>query len=108
MYTINNKQYTQFDIKKRCAELLDLKFQVYGDGTVHKGIFDLQADKYFDPCTNPQDTWPIVEKCWDGLTSVACLSTGNIEWHQLVLKHNCTKLEAACICYIEINNSETI
>jgi hypothetical protein len=128
-YTINNKQYTLFDIKARCAELMDIEFEIAANNfivrrdlsfgtalnTLHefaqcKTIEDYNAtainrsDSIYDPCTNWNHAGPIIEKCWDELTSVSCLSTGNIEWHQLVLKHNCTKLVAACICLIELND----
>ena len=108
IYTINNKPYTLFDINKRCAELLDLKFQVYGYGTVHKGIFDLKADKYFDPCKNCNYTWPIIEKVWGELNELQANGVTPVitKWQQLIEKHNCTKLVAACICCIEMNEVE--
>jgi hypothetical protein len=114
-YTINGKEYTEFDINKRCAELMDLRFQIYGDGTVHMGVFDLSTDKYFLPSNKPADTWPIIEKCFDKLmlsVNDGGYSMGNLEsiynlfgtkWDYLIEKHKCTKLVAACICFIEIN-----
>lgn len=101
-YTINNKPYTLFDIKARCAELMGIEVKIKGDDKYP--YLDKEQDEEYDPCESWNDTGPIIEKCFDELTSVSCPSTGNIEWHQLVLKHNCTKLEAACICYIEMND----
>jgi hypothetical protein len=88
-YTINGKQYTESDINERCADLMKVT------------VLIVRRD--YKPYSNPSDTDAIIDKCWDELTSVACISTHNIEWHQLILKHNCTKLVAACICLIELN-----
>ena len=135
-YTINNKPYTQFDIKKRCAELMGIEFETAANNfivrrdvsfgtalnTLHefaqcKTVEDYNAtavnrsDSIYDPCINPQDTWPIIEECWDELNEQWLDYDGKAYislWKGLIRKHNCTKLEAACICYIEINNSETI
>jgi hypothetical protein len=90
-YTINGKEWTEFDINKRCAEL-------------YNGV-------YRDYCNNPADTDAIIDKCWEELMiDVDC--EGNLEpyadmsfginWQYLMGEHNCTKLVAACICYIEM------
>jgi hypothetical protein len=100
-YTINGKEWTEFDINKRCADIMNLIYRIYGDGTVHKGIFDLSADKYFCPCNSPSDTDAIIDKCWDEL--IFADYRRNVTWEMLMEKHECTKLVAACICYIEIN-----
>ena len=61
---------------------------------------------------NPLEVWPIIDKCWDelmvdvddegGLEPYADMRFGT-KWQLLMYKHNCTKLIAACICYIELN-----
>jgi hypothetical protein len=108
-YTINGKQYTEFDINKRCAEIFGLKlskeqYMHYGDRDENVVLIGRARDSYGVNYTrSPSDTDAIIDKCWDELTSVACISTHNIEWHQIILKHNCTKLVAACICLIELN-----
>ena len=118
-YTINGKEYTEFDINTYLAyKLLDgefflnlesktvdlISFQTFlgGYGEPHEKVV-----KYgeYDPCSNPTDTWPIIEKCWDELMS-KWIVTGHrtlTEWGCLIEKHNCTKLVAACICFIEIS-----
>ena len=110
-YTINNKQYTQFDINKRCAALMGLKvskeqYLNYGDRDENVVLIGRARDSYgVDYCNNPQDTWPIIEKCWDELNE-SVLPNGGLRksfWQHLMQKHNCSKLEAACICYIEMN-----
>ncbi|MFT6991870.1 MAG: hypothetical protein ACJASL_003867 [Paraglaciecola sp.] len=101
-YTINGKQYTEFDINKRCAELMDLKDVHENNGRVFFTSLELQSKRAFEPCSDPTDTWPIIDKCWDELTSTVWQDS-HIYWDLLIDKHNCTKLVAACICYIELN-----
>lgn len=77
MYTINGKEYSEFDINKRCAEILawesepNVKSVKYG-GVGHEcfwvesvGFHAFPIEAY---CTNPSDTWSIIEKCWDELS----------------------------------------
>jgi hypothetical protein len=104
-YTINGKEYTEFEINKRCAELM---------GIDCSGITEIMQLMYGVPlnyCTNPVHTWHIIEKCWDELMCVNNVILGggvyssNTEWDEIIDKHNCTKLVAACICFIEINEA---
>jgi len=104
-YTINGKEYTELDINKRSAELMGMAVKLSIDKKhwlLPSSIKDSGGYNDYNPCTNPQDAWPIIGMCWDDLTNVACLSTGNLEWHQIMDKHNCSKLIAACICFIEM------
>jgi hypothetical protein len=122
-YTIKGKQYTEFDINKRCAELHlpcdyavnenDKSIDLIGVQTwlgAH-GEPDERTVKYgsFDPCNDWNDAGPIIEKCWDELMIInnVIFNKGvyscETEWNQLMYKHNCTKLTAACICLIELN-----
>jgi hypothetical protein len=105
-YTINGKEYTEFDIKKRCGELmnLSLEYPLFNDepyhrfssnGKIHLGVYE--------PTTNPLHTWQIIEKCWGELTSVDV--NYKSRWQDIIDKHKCTKLVAACICFIEINEA---
>jgi hypothetical protein len=119
-YTINGKEYTEFDINKRCGELmnLSLEYPLFNDepyhrfssnGKIHLGVYE--------PTTNPLHTWQIIEKCFDKLmlsVNDGGYSMGNLEsiynlfgtkWEYLIEKHKCTKLVAACICFIEINEA---
>jgi hypothetical protein len=109
-YTINGKEYTEFDIKKRCGELmnLSLEYPLFNDEPYHRfssnGKIHLGA---YDPTTNPLHTWPIIEKCWDELNDIWLEKDGKTYislWKYLVQKYNFTKLFAACICFIEIND----
>jgi hypothetical protein len=97
-YTINGKEYTEFEINKRCAELM---------GIDCSGITEIMQLMYGVPlnyCTNPVDTWPIIEKCFDELMN--CYNYDNSPgWENIMDDHNCTKLVAACICFIEINEA---
>jgi hypothetical protein len=134
-YTINGKEYTDFDINVRCAELQGLVVQTIFKKNLgftksfHEDypsvIWCAEVDKYgqqmhaweqkvFTAC--PEDAWRIIVICWDELmlsVNDGGYSMGNLEsvynlfgtkWDYLIEKHNCTKLVAACICLIEIND----
>ena len=112
-YTINGKPYTEFDINKRCAEIDPYVYKIHGaypaisESAVHTegqhGKYGNYYEVGFDPCNNPADTWPIIEKCWDELMADF---NGELEWCYLIDKYNCTKLVAACICLIELNDND--
>ena len=95
-YTINGKEWTEFDINKRCAEIL---------GVSHDVIVNMTSGNRtkFSPCSNPLHTWRIIEKCWDEL--MCSMYDGHIHWVDLTQGHQCTKLVAACICFIEENEA---
>tara|TARA_R110000868_G_scaffold180345_5_gene420956 strand:+ start:1163 stop:1444 length:282 start_codon:yes stop_codon:yes gene_type:complete len=91
-YTINGKEYSELDISKRCADLMEV--------TVLIVLRD------YSPCNNPADTWPIIEKCWGELMSVKFEYCALPRWQYLRHEHKCTKLVAACICFIELKEQE--
>jgi hypothetical protein len=99
-YTIKGKPYTEFDIKKRCAELMEVLVLVRQAPMGNYLMLECGFSDY-NPCNNWNDAGPIIEKCWDELMfgRSDCLT----EWNHLATKHNCTKLTAACICLIELN-----
>jgi hypothetical protein len=132
-YTINGKQYTEFDINKRCAELMGFLVQTSHEGKLgfnkefqkdyphtvwcakvdSLGRFNSAWEQMvFTRC--PADTDSIIDKCWDELIGLVYLEEGAVlpkrngercrtsKWHQIMNKHNCTKLVAACICLIEM------
>ena len=106
-YTINGKDYTEFDINKRCAELMDIELNQAI--AVEEGIcVALAVGNYsrylYNPCKNPLHTWPIIEKCWDELNK-HCYADNRTIWQLTMQKHNCTKLIAACILYVEMNGA---
>jgi hypothetical protein len=108
-YTINGKEWTEFEINKRCAALMQIT-------VLDKGSYLLLECGFSDynPCNNPSDTDAIIDKCWyelmkcvdnsgeplTGFHDLAMLSGAKWEW--LMQEHKCTKLVAACICYIEM------
>jgi hypothetical protein len=103
-YTINGKEYTLIEIEKKSAELLGFKIEYPLFNEQPYVRFFTKGNIYlsvYEPTTNPVHAWPIIEKCFDELTSVDV----NYEsrWQDIIDKHNCTKLVAACICFIEIN-----
>ena len=118
-YIINGKQYAEFGINKRCAEILAWESEpnvksVEFDGNncfwvEHVGFSAFPVQHY---CNNPADTDAIIDKCLDELLEpVFCTDSNSFEWYQsrwslLIEKHKCTKLVAACICFIEINEGK--
>ena len=112
-YTINGKEYTELDINKRCAELLGVPVSF---SRLPEKIFKLSVNSggftdEYNPCNNPQDTWPIVEKCWGYLFDSMLLKNVHgfelqqSRWNQIMINHKCTSLAAACICLIEENEA---
>jgi hypothetical protein len=110
-YTINGKQYTKSDINKRCADLMGIKveYPMFNEVPYHRWFDSKGANlKVLDLCNNPTDTWPIINKCWDELMTINSVVfekgvySSETEWNQLMEKHNCSKLVAACICLIEM------
>ena len=117
MISINGKQYTEFDINKRCAELYlpcdyavnenDKSIDLIGVQTwlgAH-GEPDERTVKYgsFDPCNDWDDAGAIIDKCFDELMAFWANPMMKSRWLSITEKHNCTKLIAACICLIELN-----
>ena len=114
-YTINNKEYTEFDINKSCAELryknTNCAVETKG-GIVFIDNSMVCKLREYNPCNNPQDTDAIIDKVFNCLLeSVTCYHKDTAEWEEIrwnyiIQKHNCTKLVAACICFIEMNGGE--
>ena len=110
-YTINGKEYTEFDINKRCAELVGVK--------INESIFSHLKEcwtvppagylsvKYM-PTLDGNHALQIIDKCWCELNESILRNGGQRKsrWQDIINKHNCTKLAAACICLIEINEAE--
>jgi hypothetical protein len=115
-YTINGKEYTEFDINKRCAEIEGIKFssdnvEVMAFDHLQSLITGCDEFEVYVPCTDWHDAGHIVDKCWDELMKLTETFDDGIadglctRWEMLMENHNCTKLVAACICYIEINET---
>jgi hypothetical protein len=111
-YTINGKEWTELDINKRCAELMNLTvlaLQDVDDSSVkvHPGFnFCPSEVDFYNPCNNPADTDAIIDKCLNELMSVKYEYCVLSRWQYLMHQHKCTKLVAACICFIEINEGK--
>ena len=107
-YTINGWEYSELGINKRCAELMGFDFRVQNGKVLPDNPAQVIArlSDVYDPCREVKDTDAIIDKCWDELMQVLYVSRlTNRQWDFLIKKHNCTKLVAACICYIEINEA---
>ena len=112
-YTINGKEYSELDINKRCAELIGIDVEMKND---HGDIYlDMDQDEEYNPCEYASHTWPIIEKCWDELMETVnkhgyepkdAYGKFWTRWEYLIYKHNCSKLMAACIFFIEVNDNE--
>jgi hypothetical protein len=107
-YTINGKEYTEFDINLRCAEIESLELisddvEVMAFDYLESLIAGEDKFEVYEPCADWSDAGHIIDKCWDELIFVDC--RGNLTWEMLMEKHNCTKLVAACICYIELDEA---
>lgn len=108
-YTINGKEYSEFDIKKRCAEIVfDQDWWWKGEDVFIKiEGFALVEGVRYDPCNNPADTWPIIESINDGLFGLVdedgedYLYCHYTRWEHVEEKYKCSKLIAACICLIK-------
>tara|TARA_R110000851_G_scaffold260655_2_gene413206 strand:- start:54 stop:350 length:297 start_codon:yes stop_codon:yes gene_type:complete len=96
-YAIKDKKYSEFDINKRCAELMGI------DCSGIREDIQLMYGIPVDYCNNPSDTWPIIEKCWDELHSKFKFHPLT-DWEFYASEHG-SKLIAACICFIELNES---
>jgi hypothetical protein len=103
-YTINGKEYTKMAINVRCAQIMGY------NATFIKNLTLFLRD--YDPCNNPADTDAIIDKCFDdllsdvdynGLDHIHNDPAYSSKWEYLIRNHNCTKLVAACICLIEVN-----
>jgi hypothetical protein len=116
-YTINGKEWTEFDINKRCAVLMGIEYElndIYVMTIDEVASIETGTDEFMEycPCHSPADTDAIIDKCWDELMTINSvvfekgIYSSETEWNQLMDKHNCTKLMAACICYIEINEGK--
>lgn len=110
-YTINGKEYSEFDINKRCAELLGLRIDDSQpldcngnfEGSVFTKIdFSKRSVGIFNYCRSKNDAWTIIENIWGDLMTYYCASK-ETKWQSIVARHNCSKLVAACICFIEMN-----
>tara|TARA_R110000787_G_scaffold192668_1_gene304201 strand:+ start:162 stop:500 length:339 start_codon:yes stop_codon:yes gene_type:complete len=109
-YTINGKPWTELDINRRCAELMVVEVKISIDQKhwlLPSSIKNNGGYNPYNPCTNPADTDAIIDKCLNSLLEVhhteLCDYT---KWEDIMDRGKCTKLIAACICFIEINEGK--
>jgi hypothetical protein len=115
-YTINGKEWTKSNINERCAVLMGIEYQlndIYVMVSDTVASIETGVDEFMEycPCYNPSDTDAIIDKCFDELNkvNVSYDSIGRMitstKWNSIMIGHDCSKLIAACICYIEINEA---
>jgi hypothetical protein len=109
-YTINGKEWTKDEINLAIAEVNILSLDM--SESMDRVVASQMRRNPPNYCQNPADTDAIIDKCWNELMSTkdarGCgtwTHWDTIKWQRIMFKHNCTKLIAACICYIEINES---
>jgi hypothetical protein len=100
-YTIKSKQYTEDDINLAIAEINILSLDM--SESMDRVVASQMRRNPPNYCQNPSDTWPIIEKCWDELMAIYHEIYYLTKWESIISIHDCTKLIAACICLIELN-----
>jgi hypothetical protein len=111
-YTISGKEWAEFDINKRCAELMGIEIneKIFS----HLKVYWTVDPSGYKPTSDGNHAIQIIDKCWSellemvndcGIIDYADFCDNN-KWQYIMKKHNCTKLIAACICLIEINEAE--
>tara|TARA_R110000772_G_scaffold245181_2_gene358590 strand:+ start:532 stop:849 length:318 start_codon:yes stop_codon:yes gene_type:complete len=102
-YTINGKQYTENDINLAVVKIETAELD--NNKEFDRFISKIMKANPLNYCDDPSATWPIIEKCWDKLNESILRSGGQRKsyWQEIMNIHKCTKLIAACICLIELN-----
>jgi hypothetical protein len=110
-YTINGKEWTELEICVRVAQMEGAYETLYSQSFPKEvtAVFDRKTVFNYNPCTDWKDASHIIDKCWGELMSSkderGCgtwTHWDHVKWQRLMNEHNCTKLIAACICYIEM------
>ena len=105
-YTINGKEWTEDEINNAITEIRIAKLDM--DSGYNRFMAEAMRLQPLCYTRNPLETDAIIDMCWNDLTvDSPPVEYENllIHWEYLMKKHNCTKLVAACICYIEINEA---
>ena len=100
-YTINGKEWTEFDINNAIRDILISKLDM--DREYNQFVAKAMRLQPINYTHNPADTDSIIDKCFDDLMVVHMTDDYRAYWEVLMQEHKCTKLVAACICFIEIN-----
>jgi hypothetical protein len=100
-YTINGKEWTEDEINNAITEIRIAKLDM--DSGYNRFMAEAMRLQPLCYTRNPLETDAIIDMCWDEL--IFADYRRNVTWEMLMEKHNCTKLVAACICYIEINEA---
>jgi hypothetical protein len=105
-YTINGKEWTEDEINNAITEIRIAKLDM--DSGYNRFMAEAMRLQPLCYTRNPLETDAIIDMCWDELMELSYQSHGDIsQWQYAMQQHNCTKLVAACICYIEINEGES-
>lgn len=117
-YTINGKEYSEFDINLFIAEsgIIPVAINEDQDSALKAKsssvlINDIINTYEYNPCNNPVDAWPIIESINDVLFGLVgedgedYLYCHYTRWEHVEEKYKCSKLIAACICFIELNDT---
>jgi hypothetical protein len=103
-YTINGKDYTEHEINYAIAKIETAEFD--NNKEFDRFMSKIMKANPLNYCDDPSATWTIIDKCWDELNQfVSGKQRMETKWIFTMQQHNCTKLVAACICYIEINEA---
>jgi hypothetical protein len=104
-YTINGKEWTKDEINLAIAEVSILSLDM--SESMDRVVASQMRRNPPNYCQNPSDTDAIIDKCWDELIKVHVTNLCSyITWEDIIASYKCTKLVAACICYIEINEGK--
>jgi hypothetical protein len=109
-YTINGKEWTEDEINNAITEIRIAKLDM--DSGYNRFMVEAMRLQPLCYTRTPLETDAIIDMCWDELMSSkderGCgtwTHWDHVKWQRLMNEHNCTKLVAACICYIEINEA---
>jgi hypothetical protein len=113
VHIIHGVTYTINDINVRCAQLMGYKViqqSMVGDGRISViDASDLDGESYRrlpQYCTDPNCMSVIVDYCFSNLLTIEHDQYFLTKWEWIMSTRDCSKLMAACICFIESHKQE--
>jgi hypothetical protein len=104
-YTINGKEYTEDEINNAITEIRIAKLDM--DSGYNRFMAEAMRLQPLCYTRNPLETDAIIDECWDELIKVHVTNLCSyITWEDIIGSYKCTKLVAACICYVKINEGK--
>ena len=104
-YTINGKEWTEDEINNAITEIRIAKLDM--DSGYNRFMAEAMRLQPLCYTRNPLETDAIIDMCWDELIKVYRTNLCDYTtWEDIMGKHKCTKLVAACICYVKINEGK--